>query len=104
MLGLLTTTAVIAVGLLATHPSLAQTNQTSPGHVWSARGTLSQEDKTFVKEAVISGMAEVELSKIAQKSENADVKRFADRMIQDHTAAQQQLTALATGFRARKDG
>ena len=43
-------------------------------------------------------MAEVELSKIAQKSENAEVKRFAERMVQDHTAANEQLTAIATGL------
>jgi putative membrane protein len=38
----------------------------------------------------------VELSKIAQKSENADVKRFADRMVEDHTKANEQLTSIAT--------
>ena len=98
MLRLLTTTAVVAVGLLGTHPSFAQTNQPSPGHVWSGRDTPSPEDKTFVKEAATGGMAEVELSKIAQKSDNADVKRFADRMVDDHTAANQQLTTIATGL------
>jgi predicted outer membrane protein len=30
-------------------------------------------------------MADVELSKMAQKSKNADVKRFAGRMIEDAT-------------------
>ena len=43
-------------------------------------------------------MAGVELSKIAQKSENADVKRFAGRMIEDHTKANQQLTSIAAGL------
>jgi predicted outer membrane protein len=41
---------------------------------------LNQEDETFVKEAAIGGMVEVELNEIAQKSENADVKRLAHRM------------------------
>jgi putative membrane protein len=98
MLRLLTTTAVVAVGLLAAPPMFAQTGQ--PGHLaaTSAKDALDQEDKTFVKEAAIGGMAEVELSKIAQKSENADVKRFADRMIEDHTKANEQLTSIATGL------
>ena len=98
MLRLLTTTAVIAVGLLAAPPIFAQTGQ--PGHTaaTSAKDALDQEDKTFVKEAATGGMAEVELSKIAQKSENADVKRFADRMVEDHTKANQQLTSIATGL------
>jgi putative membrane protein len=46
----------------------------------------------------VGGMAEVELSKIAQKSENPDVKRFADRMVQDHAAANDQLRQIATGL------
>ena len=97
MLRLLTTTAVIAVGLLAAPPIFAQTGQ--PGHAaTSAKDALDQEDKTFVKEAATGGMAEVELSKIAQKSENADVKRFAERMIEDHTKANEQLASIATGL------
>jgi putative membrane protein len=98
MLRLLTTTAVVAVGLLAAPPIFAQTSQ--PGHpaATSAKDALDQEDRTFVKEAAIGGMAEVELSKIAQKSENGDVKRFAERMIEDHTKANDQLTSIATGL------
>jgi len=90
MIRLLATTAVVAVALLAAPPIFAQTSQ--------PKYTLSQEDKTFVKEAAVGGMSEVELSKIAQKSENVDVKRFADRMIQDHTKANEQLTEIATGL------
>jgi putative membrane protein len=100
MLRLLTTTAVVAVGLLAAPALFAQTSQPSHPGAASAKDALSQEDKTFVKEAAIGGMAEVELSKIAQKSENADVKRFADRMVQDHTKANEQLTTIATGLGA----
>jgi putative membrane protein len=98
MLRLLTTTAVVAVGLLAASAVFAQTGQ--PGHAaaTSAKDALDQEDKTFIGEAAIGGMAEVELSKIAQKSANADVKRFAERMIEDHTKANDQLTSIATGL------
>lgn len=99
MLRLLTTTAIVAFGLVAAPAVFAQTSQPShPAAASAGRETLNQEDKTFVKEAAIGGMAEVELSKIAQKSENADVKRFADRMVQDHTAANEQLTAIGTGL------
>jgi putative membrane protein len=98
MIRLLTTTAVFAVGLLLAPAIYAQTSQPnapSPAAA-AAKDTLSQEDRTFIKEAAIGSMAEVELSKLAQKSENADVKSFADHMIQDHTAVNQQLTAIAT--------
>ena len=72
MLRLLTTTAVVAVGLLATPPIFAQTGQLGPAAT-SVKDSLDQEDKTFVREAAIGGMAEVEFSKVAQKSENGDV-------------------------------
>jgi len=97
MIRLLTTTALFAAGLLLAPGSFAQTSQPNAPSRAAPAGTateaLNQEDQTFVKEAGIGGMAEVELSKLAQKSENADVKSFADRMIRDHTAANQELTA-----------
>src|SRR5690349_11199786 len=96
MLRLLTTTAIVAVGLLACSPVFAQTGQ--PNAAAFAKAALDEEDKNFVKEATIGGMAEVEFSKIAQKSENADVKRFADRMIEDHTKANQQLASIITAL------
>jgi putative membrane protein len=99
MIFLLARLAVFAVGLSLGAASYAQTSPPSaPSGTPAAKDTLNQEDKTFVKEAGIGGMAEVELSKLAQKSENADVKKFADRMVQDHTKANQELTTVATGL------
>jgi putative membrane protein len=99
MARLLTTTALVAVGLAIAPVGFAQTSQpTAPGHAapaTAAKDTVNQEDKLFVKEAAMGGMAEVELSKIGQKSENPDVKSFADRMVRDHTAANAELTAAA---------
>jgi putative membrane protein len=100
MLRLFTATAAVAISLLAAPPIFAQTSQPDHNAAASAKAALNQEDNTFVKEAAIGGMAEVELSKLAQKSENADVKRFADRMISDHTKANEQLTAIAAGLGA----
>ena len=97
------TAVVVAVGLIAAPASFAQSGQPHAAGqpaTSAAKDTLNQEDKTFVKEAAIGGMAEVQLSKIAQKSENADVKSFADRMVRDHTAANDQLAAIAKGLGA----
>jgi putative membrane protein len=103
MMRLLSTSAVVvAVGLIAAPASFAQSGQphaaSQPAANSAAKDALNQEDKTFVKEAAIGGMAEVQLSKVAQKSENADVKSFADRMVKDHTAANEQLAAIAKGL------
>jgi putative membrane protein len=53
-------------------------------------------DPEFVMKASQSGLAEVHLAKLALKlSENADVKKFAERMVKDHSAANRELTVLA---------
>jgi putative membrane protein len=50
----------------------------------------------FVKLASQDGMTEVELGKMAaMKSSNPDLKRFANRMVQDHSKANMQLAAIA---------
>jgi putative membrane protein len=58
-----------------------------------------QDDPTaFVKKAAQDGMTEVELGKLAMdKSNNAAVKRFAQRMVQDHGAANAELSGIAKG-------
>jgi len=63
---------------------------------------LSQRDETFIKEAGGGGIAEVELSKMAEKSDNPEVKRFAERMARDHTAANSELKAISAGLGAEK--
>jgi putative membrane protein len=51
---------------------------------------------TFVKTAAQDGMTEVELGKLAlSKSSNNEVKQFAQKMVQDHGQADQELASLA---------
>ncbi len=58
---------------------------------------LSGKDKQFVTKAAQVGLAEVATGKLAlSKSQNADVKAFAMKMIDDHTKANQQLEQLAS--------
>jgi len=58
--------------------------------------TLSDDDKKFMTKAAEGGIAEVELSTVAaQKATNADVKTFANRMVTDHSKANDELKQLA---------
>jgi putative membrane protein len=60
--------------------------------------TASQidDDKKFVKNAAEGGMAEVQLGQLAaQKATNPDVKAFAQKMVDDHTTLQNNLTPVA---------
>jgi putative membrane protein len=97
MIALLTRTAVFALGVALGTTSYAQTSPPKPASP-AVKATVNQEDQRFAKEAGTGGLAEVELSKIAQKSANAEVKSFADRMVQDHTKANQELTTIASGL------
>ncbi len=52
--------------------------------------------KEFVKEAVESNLAEIQASQLAlSKSNNPEVKTFAQQMVDNHTTANNQLQAVA---------
>jgi putative membrane protein len=58
----------------------------------------AMSDNDFMTEAAVGGMAEVELGKLAStKAQNAEVKKFAQMMVADHTKANAELKTLATG-------
>jgi putative membrane protein len=61
------------------------------------RNNVSRGDRDFVNDVTIAGMAEVELGKMAAtKASNAEVKKFAQMMVDDHTKAGDQLKTIAT--------
>jgi putative membrane protein len=54
------------------------------------------DDATFVKKAASGGMLEVKLGKLGvEKGQSDDVKKFAQRMVEDHGKANKELMALA---------
>ena len=54
-------------------------------------------DAKFVHEAAIGGMAEVSLGKLAaEKATNPDVKQFGQRMVDDHSKANDELKTYAS--------
>jgi putative membrane protein len=58
--------------------------------------SLDAADRTFVNEAAVGGMAEVQLGQLAVKNaKSPDVKNFGQRMIDDHTRANNELKQLA---------
>jgi putative membrane protein len=62
----------------------------------STASTLGTDDATFVSQTAQGGMAEVALGQMAStKATNPDVKAFADRMVTDHSKANDELKQLA---------
>lgn len=117
------TAAFVAVGLFASleYKSVAQTTQpttqpspgasqsspspattsspspaTTPGAAGQSKASLSPSDKQFINQAAQGGMAEIEMAKLALKrSSNNTVKSYAQQMIDEHTAVNKELMALA---------
>jgi|SRR5580704_5958933 putative membrane protein len=55
------------------------------------------DEKRFVKDALLGGMTEVELGKVALEKASSDpVKQFAQKMIDDHSKANEDLKQLAS--------
>lgn len=81
--------ALIGVAAMATAATIAMA-QHSPGQ------TAPADDVSFVQKAAVAGMTEVEASKVAlEKSTDANIRGFAQHMIDDHTKAGDALKAAA---------
>lgn len=62
----------------------------------SGLSAMASADRTFLLEAAMGGMMEVELGKIAvQKGASEGVKQFGQRMVDDHSKAGDELAKLA---------
>ncbi len=63
----------------------------------SADTSLSHSDKSFVKKAAKSGFEEVDISRVvAARTANPQVRAFAQKMVDDHSSANEALATLAT--------
>lgn len=91
----------VAVASALAFPALSQAKgqakpATTTTTTTTAAGALSKADQKIVMDMAIANMAEVEAGKMAVgKTQNADVKAFAQKMIDDHTKALGDVTALA---------
>jgi putative membrane protein len=63
---------------------------------FAQQGSTSSADMMFAKKAAIGGMEEVQLGQLAVKNGKSDkVKQFGQRMIDDHSKANDQLKSIA---------
>ena len=72
-------------------------NSTSATGERAAAAVVSAADKKFMMEAATGGMMEVELGRIAAQQGSSDaVKQFGQRMVDDHSKANEELMQLAS--------
>jgi putative membrane protein len=71
-------------------------NNSTVSNTNTANSNVAVMQDNFWVNAAQSGMAEVEIGKLAaQKATNAEVKKFAQMMVADHTKANEELKTLA---------
>ena len=89
---LLSTATVVATVLFL--PALASAQDATK---------LPAADMDFVNQATAAGMAEVDLGKLgAEKATDQSVKQFAQRMVDDHSKANDQLIKILADKKDRK--
>jgi putative membrane protein len=99
-LGFMLSTAMMCIALLAATATAQNTNsgttmQKDNGS--TASSSVSSMDRKFALTAAMGGMAEVEMSRLALQRASSDaVKQYAQKMIDDHTAANAELMQIAS--------
>lgn len=70
---------------------------TTTGSTGGTVSNMTPEDKEFVTKAGGGGLAEVQMGNLAlQKANSPEVKAFAQRMVTDHSKANEELSQMAT--------
>lgn len=82
--------------MLAQQPATGAGSNTKSDAAQSSAAAGKMSDDAFARKAAEGGLAEVELGQLAaQKASNADVKAFAQKMVDDHTKVNDQLKQVA---------
>jgi len=106
----LTTTALVVFSFYVCHaqdPAMPQpgnpasAQQTQPGTTTAAPDPAAM-DRMFIRTASEGGLAEVQFGQLAAQKGNTDaVKKFGQRMVDDHTKLNNDMDAIAENMGAR---
>ena len=78
--------------------AVANMSQSTGGQATGQGMNFGSADRKFVMEAAMGGMAEVELGRLASERGSSEaVKQFGQRMVDDHSRANSELTQLVSG-------
>ncbi|HEX8723733.1 MAG TPA: DUF4142 domain-containing protein [Pyrinomonadaceae bacterium] len=102
MILVLATCAVLALAVAGAAGTTQKANSGAAGNgndnPHAGHGAAMAADHKFAMEAAMGSMMEVELGRVAaQKGASDEVRQFGQRMVDDHTKANEELTQLASG-------
>jgi putative membrane protein len=87
--------AAVACCTASVHAAIAQSDSAARLDAGSQR-MMRSRDAAFAIRAAQGGLAEVQLGKLAnQKASDPEIKAFGQKMVADHTQANEKLTAIA---------
>ncbi len=91
----------LAAGAAAQTAGTPGPTSSNPAPMSASRGAsdakVARGDRKFIEGAAEGGMAEVQLGQLAaQKAQSADVKQFGQKMVDDHSKANDQLKSIAS--------
>lgn len=88
--------AVALVALLGASPVHAQLGNSADNAKAMANSKVSEGDREFMEDIAHANLAEISTGKMAlEKSQTPEVKQYAQKMIKDHTTAQEELSKIA---------
>jgi putative membrane protein len=94
---MLLTAATMCIALLATTATAQEMNSNSTMMKKDNMAMMNSMDKKFAMMAAMGGMAEVEMARLALTKASSDsVKQYAQKMIDDHTKANEELMGIAS--------
>src|SRR4051812_21425349 len=95
-LGSVALAAMLAVGCNKNHGT-SETGDATTGTSGRAAANVSGSDKNFVRDVSRLNAAEIDLARLAlTRSSSPDVKKFAQMMVDEHTAAGDKLNGVAS--------
>jgi putative membrane protein len=91
--------AAITIGCNNNRADLRDNNDTGAVGTTGATNEVSDGDRDWVNDVAVASMAEVELGKMAaDRALSADVKKFGQMMVTDHTKANEELKQAVSRF------
>ena len=89
--------AAVSSAGVAQNTNSGNTNAGGGAHAGHSSAGMNQDSK-FAMEAAMGGLMEVEAGRLAaQKGASEDVRQFGQRMVDDHTKANDELMRVASG-------